>query len=395
MLVHKKRTVLFLPAWYPTRNDDMGGIFVRAFGLALDKALQVHVLHVAADTTMKKWLQYELTNDNGIETHIVYYRKFKVKNALSVLLEGLLYGVCAFYGYYQYLKKHKRPDFFHVFVLTRAALLPLLLSLFRKTDYYVTEVWSRYMPEDDSYHGFLRKWLGKRVVANAKGVSVVSHALKNALINHGLNSHNFEIIHSVVPADFFRIKLKNDSESENHRVKFLHVSCFDDPIKNISGMLNAFKLVQNEGLDFELNLVGNGIDFEKMQKHAQQIGLSNVKFSGKQTGEELFKSFEEADTLVLFSNYETQGCVILEAHAAGMPVIGSSTGGITELIDKDKGLLVPPGDEEALAAAIKFMINNISMYSPHAIREYAVLNYSYDHVAEKFIKFYQKGGTEI
>lgn len=389
----QKKTVLFLPAWYPTRNDNMGGIFVRAFGEALSKKLKVHVLHVAADHQATQWLTYTVSNTEDLETHIVYYKKPRRKNKFTVFVEGCLYGFASIYGYFKYRRRNPSPDIFHVFVLTRAAIMPYLRSLVERTPYFITEVWSRYMPEDNSYHGAFRKWLGKAVVKRAKGISTVSFALKNALIGHGLNTKNFEVIHSVVPSDFFKLRLKE--KTTNHRVKFLHVSCFDDPIKNISGMLNAFKLVQQEGKDFDLNLVGDGVDFKEMQSHADDIGLKNVTFSGKKIGASLFQAFEEADALVLFSNFETQGCVILEAHAAGMPVIGSKTGGITELIDEDKGLLVAPGDEKALAEAIKLMISNIGNYQQQSIRDYASLHYGYEHIADKFIKFYQQGGADV
>lgn len=383
------RTVLFLPAWYPTRNDNMGGIFVRAFGLALLEKINVHVLHIAGQKNLKKFFEYTKTLDNGLETHILYYRKPVKKNIFTVFLEGIMYGIGSFLGYYHYRKQHIRPDAFHVFVLTRAAILPYFLSLFNKTRYYITEVWSRYLPEDDSFKGFFRKALARKIVNRSSGIATVSLSLKEALIKHDLNHTNFQVINSVVPSPFFKTNFSVDKEIPV--IRFLHVSCFDDYIKNISGMLNAFKLVEKSGIPFELQLVGSGADFESMVRYAQKLELHNTTFLGKLTGENLFKAFEQANALVLFSNYETQGCVILEAQACGMPVIGSRTGGIPELISKDDGLLVAPGDEEALAEAIRNMINNYRSYNRQQIRSNAIANYSFENIAAKFINFYDAG----
>lgn len=383
------KTILFLPAWYPTRNDNLGGMFVRAFGLALLEKTNVHVLHIAGDKRLKTLFEFTRHDDEGINTFILYYRKFSNKNGFTVLVEGFLYGLGTLLAYYKYRKHNQRPDVFHGFVLTRAAVLPYLLSFFSNTNYYITEVWSRYLPEDDTFNGAFRKWLARRIVKRSNGISTVSQSLKNALIAHGLNNSNFPIIHSVVPKPFFETEII--SHSENAVLKFLHVSCFDDYIKNISGMLNAFKIVQEQNLPFKLQLVGTGADFDAMVSHAENLGLKNVIFSGKLVGANLFEAFASADVLVLFSNFETQGCVILEAQACGMPVIGAATGGIPELIGEGKGLLVEPGDDIALAESIKNMIKNYCDYDNFKIRNQAIANYSFEHIVDKFINFYEKG----
>jgi glycosyltransferase involved in cell wall biosynthesis len=65
------------------------------------------------------------------------------------------------------------------------------------------------------------------------------------------------------------------------------------------------------------------------------------------------------DIFVLPSLNEGMGRVLVEAMAAGKPVVASNVGGIADLVQNDiNGLLVPPGDEKALAASIKQLINN-------------------------------------
>lgn len=387
MSQQNKRKILFLPAWYPTRIDNMSGIFVRALGLAFEDHFKVDILHVAADKYANKLFEYTIDNDEGLETHIVYYKKPKAKNIITVTYEGILYALAVAIGYYKYRKQNKKPDIFHVFVLTRAALLPFILSFFSNTKYYVTEVWSRYLPDSNEFNGVFRKWLARKIVNKAAGISTVSHSLKNALINHGLNSNNFQVIHSVVPANFYETKL---TDLNTEKVRFLHVSCFDDPVKNISGMLNAFKIVQDKGLHFELELVGEGLDLVKMINHCNELGLRNTTFSGKLTGDGLFAAFEAANALVLFSNYETQGCVILEAHACGMVVIGSDVGGIPELISKENGILVKSGDEEQLANAIIDVITKKNDFDAEGIRAKARDRYTKESIVKQFMNFYDR-----
>ncbi|RYF10818.1 MAG: glycosyltransferase, partial [Flavobacteriales bacterium] len=302
------------------------------------------------------------------------------------LYEGILYAMAVVIGYFRYRKSNKRPDWFHVFVLTRAAVLPYLLSFF-KNDFYVSEAWSRYLPESNNFSGFFRKWLARKIVSRAKGVSVVSNSLKNAMISHGLNSINFQVINSVVPANFFMTKgLSRNSTI----VKFLHVSCFDNSVKNISGILNAFKLVQARDFKFNLELVGTGSDFSAMVDYAKDIQVNNVAFSGELTGGNLVNAYHSNDVLVVFSNFETQGCVILEAHACGMPVIATAVGGIPELIAEENGVLVSPQDVKGLANAIIDIINGKYNFNSEKIRKQACLKYSRQAIVQQFFDFYEK-----
>ena len=65
------------------------------------------------------------------------------------------------------------------------------------------------------------------------------------------------------------------------------------------------------------------------------------------------------DIFVLPSLNEGMGRVLVEAMAAGKPIVASNVGGIPDLVEHDRnGLLVPPGDEKALAASIKQLIND-------------------------------------
>jgi glycosyltransferase involved in cell wall biosynthesis len=78
-----------------------------------------------------------------------------------------------------------------------------------------------------------------------------------------------------------------------------------------------------------------------------------VRFTGARTGPDLDRAYAAADVLVLPSHAETYGMVITEALARGLPVIASDVGGVIEALGDRPGLLVPPGDPLALAAALR------------------------------------------
>ena len=90
---------------------------------------------------------------------------------------------------------------------------------------------------------------------------------------------------------------------------------------------------------------------------AARIG-DRVDFAGTRVGDDLARAYAAADVLVLASRAETYGMVITEALARGLPVIGTTVGGLPEALGqtpdgRQPGLLVPPGDGGALGAALR------------------------------------------
>jgi len=96
-----------------------------------------------------------------------------------------------------------------------------------------------------------------------------------------------------------------------------------------------------------------------LRRRAEQAGIADrVCFSGLRIGNDLADAYAAADVLVLASHAETYGMVVTEALARGLPVIATAVGGLPEALGRTAdgrrpGLLVPPGDSRALAAALR------------------------------------------
>jgi glycosyltransferase involved in cell wall biosynthesis len=135
------------------------------------------------------------------------------------------------------------------------------------------------------------------------------------------------------------------------------------PLKGIHHLINAFVLIAEDFPSAQLIIIGkdeNQTYAADLRKQIKQLGLNDrVQFIGPQPQSELAIWMAKASVLVLPSISEGLGRVIIEAMATGTPVIGSRVGGIPELIeDGASGFLVPPADENAIAAKLRWILTN-------------------------------------
>jgi glycosyltransferase involved in cell wall biosynthesis len=106
---------------------------------------------------------------------------------------------------------------------------------------------------------------------------------------------------------------------------------------------------------------------DRVRRRAWEDELRDrVGFSGSRTGPELDRAYAAADLLVLASHAETYGMVVTEALARGLPVLATDVGGVTEAVGFGQdgtrpGLLVPPGDPEALGAALRAWLGDAEL----------------------------------
>ena len=256
-------------------------------------------------------------------------------------------------------------------------------KLLHGTPYIITEHWSRYLPGND-FSGGLRKRLTRKVVRHAQCVTTVSEVLAQAMQSHGLNHPNYRLLPNVVDTELFKpIPHRNDIP------KIVHVSCFEDQSKNISGLLEALKTLKDGGFAFQAVLIGEGMDLEAMKQKALDLELTDcVRFTGLLQGQALVDEWATGDCFVLPSRYETGGIVLLEAMACGIPVVATRVGALPEIVNESNGILVPSGDTKALAQAMEQCCRNLGKYDSEKLRKQVVERYSYECVGRLIHQLY-------
>jgi 2-deoxystreptamine N-acetyl-D-glucosaminyltransferase/2-deoxystreptamine glucosyltransferase len=106
--------------------------------------------------------------------------------------------------------------------------------------------------------------------------------------------------------------------------------------------------------EVRLLVVGDGPDLPALRAQATARGISaRMTLTGAVAAEEVPAALATAHVLVLPSEHEELGSVLIEAMAAGLPSVAYAVGGVPEaIVDGVTGILVPPGDAAALAAAV-------------------------------------------
>lgn len=345
--------VLFLSAWYPTERDAMAGLFV-----------QKHA---------------EAVQQQGHDVRVLYSEKV-----------GIAWIKDMYQAWKQLQKEWGKPDVVQMNVLDKNGLIALWLKYRYHIPYVIIEHWSGYLPANFAFRGGWHGWLMRKIAKQASCILPVSQMLEDAMKNCGIENQNWLRIHNVVDDFFYQPISTITITPKGDRFRFLHVSCFDEKAKNIQGMLRAVRKVAEERQDFELVVVGTGVDYTEVRAYADSLQFPEgmLTFTGEQTPHEVAQWMQESNCFLFFSRYENAPVVLSECLACGLPIISSHAGGIPEMVDDTCGILVPSQDENALAKAMKDMMSNHNNYSTEQIRKHGE-QYTYHVVGSKLSEIYQ------
>ncbi|MCT8330106.1 glycosyltransferase family 4 protein [Albidovulum sediminis] len=199
------------------------------------------------------------------------------------------------------------------------------------------------------------KWHIGEKVARASFVACISHFCRSQmmLFSDPAHWHKFAIVHCGVEPERYGRKSR---EAFGRRALFVGRM---DPVKGVPVLLRAFAAVAPDHADARLDLVGDGPAMASFREMAAASGLSDrIRFLGYRNQDEVAEHLEEADVLVLPSFAEGVPVVLMEAMASRIPVIASRVAGVAELVeDGVSGFVLPPGDDEALAAALRTLFD--------------------------------------
>lgn len=163
--------------------------------------------------------------------------------------------------------------------------------------------------------------------------------------------------------------------------------------KGVAYLLRAVARLQQQMPDVRLLIGGNGPEREALQRLAGELELTNVQFLGYVPADDFPALLHSADIFCAPATHaECFGRVLIEAMAAGLPVVASLNAGYSEVLSSHPGnLLVPPADDRALAAAL-YLLAAAPAYRAELgeqnIEE--AQRYSWEHVGASIVEVYHE-----
>lgn len=375
---------LWLVSWYPNRTDIFSGDFIERHAKATALFCKVIVLFITKDEKLKYGkVEIEQSMEDNLIVYKIYYGKFLWGGRREKLLSLIKYITLQKKMYAQISSLYGKPEIVHVHVALKAGLLARYLKR-QKKPYLLTEHWSGYYlekPRNIYNSGFLLRSLTKSVLKNASVVLPVAKSLAAAIKK--LINVPFVVIPNVVNTELFFYK-----SPVVEKIRFIHPS-FMNFSKNPEGIIEAAKLLADEGYVFEILMIGR-INPALIALAGEFSILNNyILFKEEVTYAQIAIEMQQSSALIMFSRFESLPCVILEALCCGLPVISSDVGGIPEVINEQNGILVMNENKIQLKEAMKKMIDNYTFYNRKSISEDAVNQFRFPVVGKKIHELYK------
>lgn len=198
----------------------------------------------------------------------------------------------------------------------------------------------------------------------------------------------------VVPVGVDAELFKPEEDATRRRDQILFVG-FVNYNKGIDVLLRAMTLLRARGEPAQLLLLGGShyrntrTQEDELRALAQRLSLDeHVHFLGHQLPDEVARLMRESAVVVLPSRAESFGAVLVEALACGTPVVATRCGGPEEIVDPTVGMLVSPGDPEALADALVSVLHRPAAYPVDTLRRYALDRFGWPRIVETIYERY-------
>lgn len=202
------------------------------------------------------------------------------------------------------------------------------------------------------------KWRIDEKIARARFVACISDFCRSQGMIFSKRVHwaKMHVVHCGVVTDRYGEEPSNGasvSRLDGNELRLLFVGRLA-AVKGVPVFFEALTALLESYPKTRVTLIGDGAERPELEAEASRLGLSHaVEFAGYKSQAEVALALRQTDIFVLPSFAEGVPVVLMEAMASRVPVVATRIAGIPELIeDGESGLLVPPGDAQALTSAI-------------------------------------------
>ncbi len=292
-----------------------------------------------------------------------------------------LHLVADYYRYFHYAPNTKelqrmismiKPDILYIWEITglgQNTLLAALQHIQLPIVFHLESYWLHYAMTPETEQTRVRaKWLKKLLIGSVSSLPytsliAASKAVQDEYEKLCCDPQRIEVIYNGIHRRFLDApRVPANERGQDVRLTFVGRLC---PEKGVMIILRAMhKLISERSMNhLHLNIFGDGDEayIKELRVYIQAAQLEQaVTFHGRVPQEDLIAAYDRSDIMLVPSLWkEPFGLVLAEAMARELPVISTNIGGPAEIVtDGVDGLLVAPGDEDALASAIAHLLDN-------------------------------------
>lgn len=337
----------------------LGKVGISSKSLAISKAKLPKILMVGMSLTKTRGgistligeiLNSDLKNDFAIEyieSQAEDYKRF----------DKLIFAIKAVFGFLVKIVT-KNPALVYVHIGSNASLYRepffiVLAKIFGKktiSHFHAGDV-DEYLEKQSN---FGRKFISWAIGLSDKLIAVSKDSANK--LRKLAPKNELEIIVNAIDTKPFTFSAERLAE-RNGVVKLLFVGAMGK-LKGETDLADAVKIIAEEYTNFRVSFLGFGS--ENLQNYCKKLQIENfIEFVGAVSLNERLAFFENADIFVLPTYAEAMPMAVIEAMAAGLPIVSTTVGGIPELVSEaEEGFLIEPANAEKLAEKLSILIKN-------------------------------------
>ena len=381
--------ILWLVSWYPSAVSSFDGDFIQRHAKAASILHNITVIFVKKDSEglVTKNKKTVINKSGNLSETIIYY--YSPKTGISIvdrIISRMKHNRICKAALKKHLADNGLPALVHVHVALHVAPIALWLHKKYGLALLVSEHWTGYLknakPNIENYHPVYKKWI-QQLFNKAYAITTVSKVLCDA-IRETFDIPTCHVIPNVVDTSIFFPVVKSKSSS----TRFIHVSLLNYQ-KNPAEIIEAFSMVKKAGYDFTLSVYGPAPG--DLLQLVRARGLEKeISFLDEVPQKVLAEDMQQSDALVLYSRYETFGCVVIEANACGLPAILSDLPVFREYIVENKtGIFAKPCDPQSLAETIIRFMKDKDHFIKEEIASHTKNTFGFDVIAKQFDDLYK------
>lgn len=382
--------ILLLASYYPSAAKPVTGIFFHKQALALHKAkhkvgvLVTPRLNVTLDHAKEYgWSSLRnITRDTWFTDFPIYRMHWGWFPRIMPFVVAPLMASAAKSAFQAYCREEGIPDIIHAHNTFYAGYAAAKIKTMSGVPAVLTEHSTSFLEGLVILPG--QKQIVCYTLENLNLRLAVGKALQQALQIYAPKKP-VTVLGNVIDVDFFRLP---DSLPPRTPFIFTIISQLSERRKGFDVLFDAFAR-RFKGKDVRLYVGGDGSLRDELKNMTRSLGIeAQVFFLGQLSTEEVRDLIWQSHVIVSASKIETFAVSIAESLACGKPVIATRSGGPDSYLTDECGILVEPGQTEALADAMSYIIETYDHYSPRLMHDFCAAHFSEAAIVRRLVEIY-------